>query len=159
MTPLHLRWAFILVLTAGRLHGQTTQPQGPEPDERGGSQIQPVVGLRYGAPLGASFYGGLILSGQTTDYRQGPSLTAEVGQDGIRAGLGVSSVSLGGTYRAQVSLMRTWDPHGDIQADQTYVGPEVALGLLAGVTLGHYWRISDGGGPARLFAIGSFIGF
>lgn len=160
MTSLRIRWAFILVLvlTAGRVHGQTTQPEAPESAERG-SQIQPVVGIRYGAPLGASVYGGVVFSGQTPDYRQGPSLTAEVGQDGIRAGLGVSSVSLGGTYRAQLSLVRTWDAHGDIQADQTYVGPEIALGLIAGVTLGHYWRISDGGGPARLFAIGSFIGF
>lgn len=161
MTSPCIRWALILglALNAVRLDGQSTEEPAPGPAERGNVQASAVLGLRYGAPLGASFYGGVIVGKPTPDYRDGPSLMGEVGQDGARVSLGVSSVSLGGTYRAQVSVIRTWDEHGDIQADQTYVGPEIAVGLIAGVTIGHYWRISDGGGSARVFAIGSFIGF
>ncbi|HYW07421.1 MAG TPA: hypothetical protein VE913_10715 [Longimicrobium sp.] len=84
---------------------------------------------------------------------------AEVGLDGLRAGAGWSSVSLGGTARGQMSVIHTWGSHGDVEAGQTYAGPEVAFGLIAGVTLGHYWRISDGGGKSSLFALGAFLGF
>lgn len=76
----------------------------------------------------------------------------------MRASLGVSSAGFG-TYRAQLSYIRTWDDHGDVHADQSYLGPEIALGLIAGVTAGYYWRIGDGGGKATIFSIGSFIGF
>jgi hypothetical protein len=88
----------------------------------------------------------------------GPTLVGEIGQDGMRASLGLSSVGFG-TYRAQLSYIRMRDGHGDVRADQSYVGPEVALGMIVGVTVGHYWRISEGGGTARLLSIGSFIGF
>ena len=162
MNPPCIRCALIilgLVLNAARLHAQSTEEGASEPGERGKARVSAIGGIRYGAPLGASVYGGLILGDRGPDVLDGPSLIAEAGQDGMRASVGVSSLSLGGLYRAQLSLIRTWDSHGDVQADQTYVGPELAFGLIAGVTVGHYWRISDGGGKARIFAIGSFIGF
>lgn len=88
----------------------------------------------------------------------GPSLVGEVGGDGMRFSLGFSSVGMG-TQRAQLSYIRTWDSHGGVRADQSYVGPEIALGLILGVTVGYYWRISDGPGDARILSIGSFIGW
>lgn len=81
-----------------------------------------------------------------------------MGQDGLRLSVGKSSVSLGGTHRAQVSVIRTWGRHGDVEPGQTHIGPEVSSGLILGITVGHYWRVSDGGGPARIFAVGSFLG-
>ena len=161
MNPPRIRWVLILGLVsmAVRLDGQSTEERAPEPGAQRGGRVLPVVGIRYGAPLGASVYGGFVLGDPSPDFHDGPSLMGEVGQDGMRVSLGVSSVSLGGTFRGQASLIRTWDSHGGVQADQTYVGPEIAVGLIAGITIGHYWRIGDGGGKARVLAIGSFIGF
>jgi hypothetical protein len=153
-----IRWALVLglVLNAAGLHAQ--EEEAPRPTERR-ANVQLVPGIRYGAPLGLSVYGAAILGRQGADAVQGPSVMAEVGLDGARASAGWSSVSLGGTYRGQLSVIRTWDDHGDVEAGQTYVGPEIAFGLIAGVTLGHYWRVSDGGGKSSLLALGAFIGF
>jgi hypothetical protein len=157
-----IRLALILalVLNAAALHGQTTEEDASRrADAQSGRHLAPVGGLRYGPPLGGSIYGGVILTRRDPTGLTGPSLVGEVGQDGMRVSAGVSSVSLAGTFRAHLAVIRTWDDHGDVRADQTYVGPDVAVGIIAGVTLGHYWRISDGGGAARVFSIGSFIGF
>lgn len=160
MTPPWTRWTLVLglVLNAACLHAQTPEEGEPEPADVTQSQLLPFGGIRYGAPLGASLYGGVLLGRQNPAGYTGPSLMAEAGQDGARVALGMSFVGMG-TARAQLSLIRTWDSHGDVQADQTYLGPEVALGLIVGVTAGYYWRISDGGGKAQVLAIGSFIGF
>jgi hypothetical protein len=147
-----------LVLGAARLHGQTTEERAPEAAPAG-RRVQLVPGLRYGAPLGASAYAGVVVGRKNAQSVDGPSIFGEAGQDGMRLSVGASSVSLGGTFRGQLSFIRTWDDHGDILAKQTYVGPEVAVGLIVGLTAGHYWRISDGGGKASFFAVGSFIGF
>jgi hypothetical protein len=161
MTPYRIACSLILglVLIAARLDGQSTEAgasgQTAVPSE---AKILPVGGIRYGAPLGASLYGGVMLGWENPAGYAGPALVGEVGQDGARVSLGVSTVTLAGTHRAQVSLIRTWDDHGDVQAGQLYLGPEIAVGLFLGVTIGHYWRISDGGGKARLFSIGTVIG-
>jgi hypothetical protein len=159
MTP-RFRWALILglVLNAAHLHGQGTEEGTPEPTGPSSkAQFLPFGGLRYGSPLGTSLYGGVMLGWENPVGYSGPTLIAEVGQDAMRFSLGVSHVGMG-TQRAQLSYIRTWDDHGDVRGDQTYVGPEIALGLIVGVTVGYYWRISDGGGGARILAIGSFIG-
>lgn len=150
-----------LLFSAANLHGQGTETPAPLPaDSINRTKLLPFPGLRYGSPLGFSFYGGVMLGWKNPVGYSGPTFIAEVGQDGVRASLGASMVGLGlGTQRAQLSYIRTWDDHGDVRADQTYIGPEIAAGLLAGVTVGHYWRISDGGGKARIFSVGSFIGF
>lgn len=160
LTPPRIGRALVLglVLGAARLHGQSTEERAPEP-ARASRNVQLVPGLRYGAPLGASVYAGLVVGRENAPSVDGPSVMAEVGQDGMRVSAGASSVSLGGTFRAQLSFIRTWDDHGGVRANQSYVGPEVALGLIAGLTAGHYWRLGDGGGKARVFAVGSFIGF
>jgi hypothetical protein len=162
MTPPWIRWALILclALNAAHLHAQDTEEDAAAPaDARGRVKPVPAFGLRYGPPLGASVYGGVIVSREDPTGYAGPSLVGEVGQDGMRVSLGAASVSLAGTFRAQLSAIHTWDSHGDVQADQTYVGPEIAVGLVLGVTVGHYWRVSDGGGKARILAIGTFLGF
>lgn len=147
-----------LVLNTAHLEGQTTEAGASAPAApRNEVKVLPVGGLRYGAPLGASLYGGVLLSREDPTGYAGPSLVGEVGQDGARISVGAASVSLAGTYRAQLSLVRTWDDHGDVRADQTYLGPEIALGFIAGITIGHYWRIG-GEGKERFFAIGSVIG-
>ena len=154
------RWALILglVLNAADLHAQTAEEPAPKGTrEYGNLKILPLPGLRYGAPLGASLYGGVMLGRDNPVGYTGPHISGEVGQDGMRASVGVSMLGIG-TQRAQLSIIRTWDDHGDVQADQTYLGPEIALGLIAGITVGYYWRISDGGGKARMLVIGSFIG-
>lgn len=157
-----MRWALLplcLVLNGARLHGQTPEEPAPEPAAtRGKTQVLPAGGIRYGAPLGASIYGGVTLGRENPAGYAGPSLVGEVGKDGMRISAGMSTLSLAGTHRAQLSMIRTWNDHGDVRADQTYVGPEVALGVILGVTIGHYWRISDGPGRARFFAIGTVIG-
>lgn len=161
MTSPLIRWALVLalVLNAASLHGQTTEEPAPEPAAPAtGLRLAGAGGFRYGPPLGPSLYAGVILSDQTPDFIDGPSLFGEVGLDGVRVSVGHSTVSLGGTARVQLSVIRTWDNHGDIKADQTYVGPEIVGGLLAGLSVGYYWRITDGGGKARILAIGSFIG-
>ena len=157
MTLPRIPWALVLglVLNAARLHGQETEERAPEP---AGRRLFPTGGVRYGPPLGASVYGGFIWSRVDPSGFAGPTLVGEAGQDGMRVSLGASSVSLGGTFRGQLSVIRTWDDHRGVRANQTYAGPEIVVGLVAGVTVGHYWRISDGGGKARLLAIGSFIG-
>lgn len=159
MTPPRIRWALVLglVLSAARLHGQNPEEDAPEPAGRSAAQVLPMGGLRYGAPLGASLYGGVILGWPNPAGYAGPSLLGEVGQDGMRVSLGVSSVGFG-TQRAQLSFIRTWDDHGDVRADQSYVGPEIALGMIVGVTVGYYWRIGEGEGKSRILAVGSFIG-
>ena len=160
MTPHVIRWALVLALAlnAAHLHGQTTEAGAPEPAApRSRAQLLPAGGFRNGGPLGASVYGGVMLGWEDPAGYGGPTLFAEAGQDGMRVSLGVSHIGFG-TQRAQLSFIRTWDDHGDVRTDQSYVGPEIALGLLAGVTVGYYWRISDGGGKARLLAVGSFIG-
>jgi hypothetical protein len=148
-----------LVLGAAPLRAQATETPAPEPADTSSAETKPRLfgGLRYGAPLGASLYGAVMLARENPVGYTGPTLAAEVGQDGMRASLGVGAVWLG-SQRAQVSVIRTWGRHGDVQADQTYVGPEVAIGLILGVTIGHYWRVGDGEGPARVFAIGSYLG-
>jgi hypothetical protein len=153
-----IRWALVLglVLNAAGLRAQ--EEGASRPAERR-AHVQLVPGIRYGAPLGLSVYGAAILGRAGADAVQGPSVMGEVGLDGARASAGWSSVSLGGTYRGQLSVIRTWDDHGGVEAGQTYVGPEVAFGLIAGVTLGHYWRVSYGGGKSSLLALGAFIGF
>jgi hypothetical protein len=153
-----IRWALVLglVLNAAGLHAQ--EEGAPQPAERR-AKVQVGPGVRYGAPLGLSVYGVAIRGREGADAVQGPSLMAEVGLDGARASAGWSSVSLGGTYRGQLSVIRTWDDHGGVKAGQTYVGPEIAFGVLGGVTLGHYWRVSDGSGKSSLLALGAFIGF
>ena len=154
-----IRWALVvglLLLGAAPLHAQDEET--PRRGERR-ARVQLVPGIRYGAPLGLSVYGAAILGREGADAVQGPSVRGEVGLDAARASVGWSSVSLGGTHRGQMSLIRTWDSHGGVEAGQTYAGPEVAFGLVAGVTLGHYWRLSDGGGRSSLFALGAFIGF
>jgi hypothetical protein len=161
MTPYRIASALILclVLVAARLDGQSTEAGVPaRTAARGEAKIFPVGGIRYGAPLGASLYGGVMLGSENPAGYDGPALVGEVGQDGARVSLGASSVTLAGTYRAQLSLIRTWDDHGDVRSGQLYLGPEIALGLFVGITVGHYWRISDGGGQARLFSIGTVIG-
>lgn len=157
---IRLRWALVLALVLGAapLRAQDAEEGAPEPAPRGRAVQLGALGLRYGAPLGLSVYTGVLISEETPDFRQGPSIIGEVGQDGMRLSVGMSSVSLGGAHRAQVSLIRTWSRHGDVEPGRTYVGPEVSGGLLMGITVGHYWRVSDGGGPARIFEIGSFIG-
>jgi hypothetical protein len=160
MTPLRIRWALVLalVLSAARLHGQPTEAGEAEaaaPKAR--AQLFPLGGLRYGGPLGASLYGGVILGWEDPGGYGGPTLFAEAGQDAMRVSLGVSHVGFG-TQRAQLSFIRTWDDHGDVHADQSYLGPEIVVGIFAGVTVGYYWRISDGGGKARMLAVGSFLG-
>jgi hypothetical protein len=160
MTPHHIRWALVLalVLNAAHLQGQPTEAEEPEPAApRSKAQLLVAGGFRYGAPLGPSLYGGVMLGWEDPVGYGGPTLFAEAGQDGMRVSLGVSHIGFG-TQRAQLSFIRTWDDHGDVRTDQSYVGPEIALGLLAGVTVGYYWRISDGGGKARMLAVGSFIG-
>jgi hypothetical protein len=160
MHPPRIRWALILclVLSAARLHGQSTEERAPEPaTEAVKAQFLPFGGFRYGAPLGASLYAGVMLGWQNPAGYSGPTLVGEVGQDGMRASLGGSFIGFG-TQRAQLSYIRTWDNHGDVRDGQTYVGPEIVLGMIAGVTVGYYWRISDGGGKARVFAVGSFVG-
>lgn len=160
MTPPRIGRVVIscLFLSAAGLHGQSTEERAPEPT-RAPRDVRLVPGLRYGAPLGVSVYAGVVVGRENASSTDGPSVTAEVGQDGMRLSAGVASVSLAGTLRAQLSFIRTWDDHGDVLANQSYVGPEVAFGVIAGLTVGHYWRISDGGGKARIFAVGSFIGF
>jgi hypothetical protein len=161
MTSRLLRWALVLglALSAAPVHGQDTEEGAPEPaDAESKRKLLPFPGLRYGAPLGFSLYGGVMLGRQHPAGYSGPTLIGEVGQDGGRVSLGWSSVGFG-TGRAQLSYIRTWDDHGGVWADQSYVGPEIAVGFIAGVTAGYYWRISDGGGKARMLAIGSFIGF
>jgi hypothetical protein len=160
MTPQLVRWALVLglALSAAPLHGQDTDEGAPKAaDAESKRKLLPFPGLRYGAPLAFSLYGGVMLGREHPAGYSGPTLIGEVGQDGARVSLGVSSVGFG-TQRAQLSYIRTWDDHGGVRADQSYVGPEIALGLIAGVTVGYYWRISDGGGKARMLAIGSFIG-
>lgn len=159
MTSSRIRWALALglLLNAAHLHGQGTDESAPEPAARSRAKLFAMGGLRNGAPLGGSLYGGVILAWENPVGYSGPSLLGEVGQDGARISLGVSSVGLG-TQRAQLSYIRTWDSHGDVRADRSYVGPEIALGLIVGVTVGYYWRIGEGGGKARMFAVGSFIG-
>jgi len=161
MTPPLLRWALGLALALGAapLRGQGTEALAPEPADTSSSETKPRLfgGLRYGAPLGGSIYGAVMLARPNALGYTGPTLTAEVGRDGMRASLGVGAVWFG-SQRAQVSVIRTWDPHGDVRADQTYIGPEVAVGMILGVTVGHYWRVGDGEGPARVFAIGSYLG-
>lgn len=154
-----LRSALVLaVLGSAPLHAQDAEEAVPEPAPR--VRVQGgALGLRYGAPLGASAYLGVIIAPPRPDFIIGPSIIGEVGQDGMRLSVGQSSVSLAGAHRAQVSLIRTWSRHGDVEPGRTYVGPEVSAGLILGITIGHYWRIGDGGGPARIFAIGSFLGF
>ena len=161
MTPLFLRCALLLALVLGAapLRAQGTETPAPEPADTSGGKTKPRIfgGLRYGAPLGSSIYGAVMLARPNALGYTGPTLAAEVGRDGMRASLGAGAVWFG-SQRAQVSVIRTWDPHGNVRADQTYVGPEVAIGMIVGFTIGHYWRISDGGGPARVFAIGSVLG-
>ena len=161
MTSPLLRWALILglVLNAAHLHGQTPEEGAPQPTAPSSKRaIMPFPGVRYGGPIGLSLYGGVMLARQNPIGYTGPSLMAEVGGDGWRASAGVSSVGFG-SQRAQLSYIRMWDDHGDVRADQSYLGPEIALGMIVGVTVGYYWRISDGGGAARIFSVGSFIGF
>jgi hypothetical protein len=161
MTPPLLRWALILglALTAAPLRAQDTETPAPEPADTTSSKarLMPFGGLRYGAPLGASIYGAVMLGREEVVGYTGPTLAAEVGQDGMRASLGMGAVWFG-SQRAQVSVIRTWGRHGNVRADQTYVGPEIAVGMILGVTVGHYWRIGGGDGPVRVFAIGSFLG-
>lgn len=159
MTRLRRALVLALVLSSAPLHAQDTEEAAPEPAPRARVAQLAAIGLRYGAPLGLSAYTGVIIAPRGPDFVVGPSIIGEVGQDGMRLSVGKSAVSLAGTQRAQVSLIRTWGRHGDIEPGQTYVGPEVSAGLLLGITVGHYWRVSDGGGPARVFAIGSFVGF
>lgn len=156
-----LPWALLLalVVSAAPLHAQDTEEAAPEPAPRARAVQLGALGLRYGAPLGASVYTGVIIGQRGSEFINGPSIIGEVGQDGMRLSVGQSSVSLAGAHRAQVSLIRTWSRHGDVEPGRTYVGPEVSAGLILGITIGHYWRIGDGGGPARIFAIGSFLGF
>jgi hypothetical protein len=161
MTPRIIHWALILglVLNVAQLHGQNTGEGASETAvARDKVQLVPAVGVRYGTPLGASVYGGGLVGFQHSAGFAGPSLIGEVGQDGFRVSLGVSSFSLVGTQRAQMSYLRMWDDRGDVRDGQTYVGPEIAIGIIGGLTLGHYWRVSDGGGKARIFSIGAFIG-
>ncbi|HST62115.1 MAG TPA: hypothetical protein VLK84_25660 [Longimicrobium sp.] len=157
-----MRWALVLgflALNAAPLHAQSTDESAADSTApRRGMQILPAGGFRYGSPLGASVYGGVIMDRPSPDFFHGPSVFGEVGQDGMRVSVGASSVSLAGIYRAQVSVIRTWKDHGDVRADQTYVGPEIAVGWLVGITLGHYWRISDGGGKAHILSLGTFFG-
>ncbi len=152
MTPPLIRWTLLLglVLGAAPLRAQGTETPAPEPADTSSSKTKPRLfgGLRYGAPLGGSIYGAVMLARPNALGYTGPTLAAEVGRDGMRASLGVGAVWFG-SQRAQVSVIRTWDPHGDVRADQTYIGPEVAVGMILGVTIGHYWRVGDGEGPAR----------
>jgi|GEM_PF-4888799 len=161
MTPYRIASALLLglELVAARLDGQSTAADSSRQTAvRSEAKVFPVGGIRYGAPLGASVYGGVMLARENPAGYGGPALVGEVGQDGARVSLGVSSITLAGTHRAQLSLLRTWDDHGDVQAGQLYLGPEIAVGLFVGITIGHYWRISDGGGRARLLSIGTVIG-
>jgi hypothetical protein len=157
-----MRWALVLgflAVNAAQLHGQNPEEGTPAPAApRSKMEILPAGGIRYGSPLGFSAYGGVILDRSKPDIFHGPSIFGEVGQDGMRVSLGASSVSLAGIYRAQLSVIRTWDDHGGVRADQTYIGPEVSVGWLLGITLGHYWRISDGGGKAQILSLGTFFG-
>src|SRR5687768_1350506 len=122
-----IRWALILclVLNAASLHGQSTEegdtvPAGPVYK----TQLLPLGGVRNGAPLGRSLYGGVMLGRENPVGASGPSLIGEIGQDAMRFSLGMSSIGMG-TARAQLSYIRTWDRHGDVHADQSYLGPEI----------------------------------
>jgi hypothetical protein len=160
LTPFRVACALVLglALNPAFLRGQT-EPEGtPKPAEVPRKvQILPFGGARYGAPLGASLYGGVMAGRKNPAGYSGPVLLGEAGQDGMRISAGAGMVFLG-SHRALLSVIRTWDDHGDVRADQTYVGPEIAVGMIAGFTLGYYWRIGDGGGKARILSLGSFIG-
>jgi hypothetical protein len=128
MTRIRCALVLGLLLTAAGLHAQDeSAPQQPAPRR---AKVQLGPGIRYGAPLGLSVYGVAIMGREGADAVQGPSLMGEVGLDGARASVGWSSVSLGGTYRGQMSLIRTWDDNGGVDAGQFYAGPEVAFGLM-----------------------------
>ncbi len=160
MTPFRATCALVLALglNAPSLRGQTAPDDTPKPaDAPGKTQILPFGGARYGAPLGASLYGGLMAGRKNPAGYSGPVLLGEAGQDGMRISAGAGMVFIG-SHRALLSVIRTWDDHGDVRADQTYVGPEIAVGMIAGFTLGYYWRIGDGGGKASILSFGSFIG-
>jgi len=96
---IRLRWALVLALMLGSapLHAQDAEGAAPEPAPSPRVVQWAALGLRYGAPLGASAYAGVIIAPRGPDFIQGPSILGEVGQDGVRLSVGVSSVSLGGS--------------------------------------------------------------
>jgi hypothetical protein len=147
-----------LGLNTSSLRGQTAPEGTPKPvDAPGKVQILPFGGARYGAPLGASLYGGAMAARANPAGYSGPVLLGEAGQDGMRISAGAGMVVMG-SHRALLSVIRTWDDHGEVRAGQTYIGPEIAVGMIVGFTLAYYRRIGDGGGKASILSFGSYIG-
>ncbi len=76
MTTSLLRWALVLglVLSAAHLQAQTTEEGAPRSAEEDEKKMQgvPLGGIRYGAPLGASAYAGLLLGRKNPTATSGP---------------------------------------------------------------------------------------
>jgi hypothetical protein len=136
----------------------------PEADRRG-SDLQPIAGLRQGAPLGWSIYGGIALRPRPASDAprfgySGYSLLGEVGQAGGCVSVGPTTAGDGGTLRLQLSAVRTWKHRDAVPANQTYLGPEALLTLfVVGGSVGSYWRLNPSDkSPRHFFSVNLVVG-
>lgn len=147
-----------LLLVSSNVAAQ--RPELADPTLVKGIHSVPFGGVRYGAPLGFSAYGGFAIGRSRRESHTGISVTGEAGQAGARAGIGLSSTAFASTMRGAVTGTRIWKSRGSVESGDTYVGVEGLITvMLIGVSLGHHWRMdSSSPGAARLLAVGLVVG-
>ena len=132
--------------------------EGESSDEWHRTGIGRIGGIRYSVPFKLSIYGGISSAAFDGCGRLHPEagcdftfhrigLVTEVGAAGGQVSLTSGSVSTHPfpvATRAQVSLMRTWRHSLVAAPNETYLGAEVRVALMAGFGIGVFRRISDG---------------
>ncbi|HEX2780165.1 MAG TPA: hypothetical protein VHM30_11745 [Gemmatimonadaceae bacterium] len=120
-----------------------------------------LFGARLGGAQRQSIYVGV---GHITHYssedHSAQTLELEMGRSAGQVGLGLSSQGqMTPIFRGQMVALRTWRRPSDLAANQTFVGTEVQISLLVGVSFGTYWRVrGNAPGDARYHAVRLVVG-
>ena len=144
--------ALLLLLAAGHAFSQQsgTDDKTKDGDEQHAGQASEArrlgfgIGLQYDRVLRATVDLG-VFAGKDLK-RDGPfgAIAVDVGQGGIRYGVGYGLRHLDGFILARLAVLETKsNPGGGIDTGQRFIGPDLRIGTM-GLTIGagYYWRVA-----------------
>ena len=151
----------LILAVAAPLAARAQEDTVPAP--RRGRIVQPIAGVRIGAPQKLSAYVGFAIAEKRFEGGgyTGWSLTVEPGFGGGLVGIGRTSAGgIGMTVRVRGAALRTWGDPWLVGPDQTYVGADALATVgYVGFSLGGFVRVPEAGAdPGVLFSAGIAFG-
>ena len=106
------------------------------------------------ARLSAGF-GVILVTSHLPESRRGFALNVDAGQGAGRLSVGAIEYDyMGSAMQLRASVLRTWRDPWRVEANQTFVGPEIRFSpLVITFGIGYYWRTAGSApGDDRFFA-------